>query len=74
MSINSVNAIRPKSFFRIDYFRQYLKYSHDSTNEKWINVLENACMKDKPLAEVPAETIMEVWDPVSNRLRNLLFY
>lgn len=48
-----------KKFFRADHFRQHLKHSHAGTSGKWTNMLENACMKDEPPGDVPADTIME---------------
>lgn len=38
-----------KKFFRDDHFCQHLKHSHAGTNGKWINMLEDACMKDERL-------------------------
>ena len=48
MYTNSVNAIRPKIFFRANHFRQHLKHSHADTSERWTNMLENAYMKKEP--------------------------
>lgn len=40
-----------KKFYRADHFRQHLKHSHAGTSGKWTNTLENACMKEEPIAE-----------------------
>lgn len=36
-----------KKFFRADHFRQHLKHSHAGTRGKWMNILENACMREE---------------------------
>lgn len=48
-----------KKFFRADHFRQHLKYSHAGTRGKWLNVLENACMRNEPFPEPVPD-----WEPV----------
>jgi hypothetical protein len=52
-----------KKFFRVDHFRQHLKHSHAGTSGKWTDMLEKACVTDKPPVEVSAETIIEVGGP-----------
>jgi hypothetical protein len=48
-----------KKFFRADHFRQHLRHSHAGLSGKWTNILENACMKDEPAAEVSVGTTSE---------------
>ncbi|PGH22968.1 hypothetical protein AJ80_03017 [Polytolypa hystricis UAMH7299] len=48
-----------KKFYRADHFRQHLKHSHAGASGKWTNILENACMKEEPPADIGLASIGE---------------
>ena len=42
-----------KKFWRRNHFGQHLKHSHSATSGKWRKLLENACMRDEHLLDLP---------------------
>ena len=38
-----------KKFNRADYFHRHFKHSHAGTSGKWMNFLEDACVRDEPV-------------------------
>ncbi|KAK2831893.1 hypothetical protein FQN49_007061 [Arthroderma sp. PD_2] len=51
-----------KKFWRADHLRQHLKHIHAGSSGKWTNILENACMKEEPMAEAGLPSIGETPD------------
>ncbi|KAJ5686427.1 hypothetical protein N7536_009046 [Penicillium majusculum] len=45
-----------KKFYRVDHFRQHLKYTHTGTRGEWTNILETACMKEEQPVEPQSDS------------------
>ncbi|KDB27393.1 hypothetical protein H109_00824 [Trichophyton interdigitale MR816] len=51
-----------KKFWRADHLRQHLKHIHAGSSGKWTNILENACMREEPIADPGLPSIGETPD------------
>ena len=50
-TVHKFDECNAKKFRKAAHFHQHLKYSHAARRGKWMNILENACMKEKNMFE-----------------------
>jgi hypothetical protein len=58
-----------KKFWRRDHFGQHLKHSRFATSGKWRKLLENACMRDEHLLDLPMARLEEQYSDSRNYIK-----